>query len=219
MKKRKKAEPRSRRNGHNMVDKIASSNIWLTPDSEDAPVLTLVRACSPDGVIGLDPCTEASNPSGALRYFTAADNGLAKDWRGYGLVFCNPPYSRTPAEEAAKVEPPIRPWSRKIHEQAVLGVTIVALLPCGARFSTAYWQDHILVPELVAACFWRGRIPFINGKTGEVGSDNNYDSMIYGFNVNVERFCEVWAPYGAVFAMKRHIKKVAVAPARLVLPF
>jgi phage N-6-adenine-methyltransferase len=177
------------------VDKVARNNIWLTPEAALAPVRRYET-------IGLDPCTQPSNPVGALHFFTAADNGLERPWSGHGLVYVNPPYSLTAKEKRLKLEPPIRPWSRKIHAEAACGVPIVALLPCGARFSTEYWQDNILVPELVVACFWRGRIKFINGRTGKPGKGNNYDSMFYGFNVDVERFAWAFAPHGAVFAMK-----------------
>ena len=58
---------------HNFVDKRAMNNIWLTPPE----VLDPVRRYGP---IGLDPCTEASNPSGAATFFTEDDNGLAMPW-------------------------------------------------------------------------------------------------------------------------------------------
>lgn len=181
-----------------MVDKVASNNIWLTPDSALDPV----RRYAP---IGLDPCTEASNPSGAAHFFTAEDDGLAQPWGGRGLVFVNPPYSLTAVEkERGQKIPPIRLWSRKIHEEAKRGVVIVALLPCGARFSTGYWQDNILIQELRAVCFVRGRVKFINGLTGKPGKGNNYDSMFYGFNVDVDRFAAVFKSLGAVFEMTRH---------------
>lgn len=206
----KRVRKKPKRGGRNFVDKEASSNIWITPEKALRPV----RAYD---VIGLDPCTETHNPADALHFFTEVDNGLARSWAGYpGVVFVNPPYSLTDEEKAKGAEPPIRPWSRKIHAEVSRGVALIALLPCGARFSTEYWQDNILVPELVVACFWRGRIKFIDAETGKPGKGNNYDSMFYGFNVNVERFSEAFEPYGAVFAMKFYKKRAAP---RLVLPF
>jgi phage N-6-adenine-methyltransferase len=196
------------REGHNFSDKEGHNNIWLTPHSALSPVRRY-------GPIGLDPCTESSNPAGASRFFTAADDGLVQSWVGYGTVFVNPPYSYTQEEKDEGSEPPIRLWARKIHAEAKLGVVIIALLPCGARFSTEYWQDHVLVQELTAVCFWRGRIPFIDGTTGKVGKGNNYDSMFYGFNVDAARFAEVFSQHGAVFEMQRRVsvlRQIRTAP-------
>ena len=184
----------------NWVDKVASNNIWLTPPEALAPVLAYT---GPDG-IGLDPCTESSNPSDAEHFFTEDDDGLTQDWRGKGVVFVNPPYSLTADDKAGgQTIPPIRLWAEKIHLEARRGVVILSLLPCGARFSTKYWQQHVLTNELRAVCFWRGRIKFVNGTTGLTGKGNNYDSMFYGFNVDVERFTAAFVDCGAVFAMSK----------------
>lgn len=178
---------------HNLVDKIATNTVWLTPENPD---LAAVRTYAP---IGLDPCTEASNPTGASRHFTIEDNGLVQDWANQGLVFVNPPYSLTPEAKAAKQEPPIRAWTKKISEEAIKGVEIIALLPCGARFSTGYWQKNILQnPKLYVVCFRLGRIKFIDGRTGKVGKGNNYDSMYYGFNIDKYRFASNFKKLGTV---------------------
>lgn len=195
------------RDGHNFVDKVAKNVLWLTPDD---PELSAVRAYAP---IGLDPCTQPDNPTKAAAFFTEADNGLTKSWGGHGLVFCNPPYSLTPEDKAAKKKPPIRAWAKKIGDEAKLGVEMIALLPCGARFSTAYWQPNILRnPTLTAVCFKEGRIHFINANTGEVGSDNNYDSMFYGFNVDPTRFAAAFAKIGAVWAVQVSLPAVVSQP-------
>jgi len=94
-------------------------------------------------------------------------------------------------------------WAVKIHQEVRRGVELIALLPCGARFSTDYWQEHILIHELRALCFVKGRIDFIDGATGLPGKGNNYDSTFYGFNVNRSRFCSAFASTGACFEMRR----------------
>lgn len=176
----------------NWVDKRASLDDWLTPPE----VLERVRAFF-GGRIPFDPCTERDNPTGADTYCTGTtdDDGLSEPW---GLdAFVNPPYSKN----AAGV-PQIRLWAAKIHEEARGGARIIALLPCGARFSTGYWQDHILSPLLDAVCFVRGRIKFLKASTREPGKGNNYDSAIYGFNVGLEAFRLAFGSLGACFAMK-----------------
>ena len=164
-------------------DKRAMNNVWKTPPE----VLDPIRRYAP---IGIDPCTEPDNPSQATTFFTEADNGLLRPWDGHGLVFVNPPYSLTEeAKQQGEKTPPIRLWAEKIHTEARRGVVVIALLPCGARFSTGYFSEHILSPrELKAVCFVKGRVKFIHGVTGKPGKGNNYDSAIYGFNVEQERF-------------------------------
>ncbi len=43
--------------------------------------------------VGLDPCSNRTSLVRALVTVMLPDNGLAYDWRGRGLVWCNPPYS------------------------------------------------------------------------------------------------------------------------------
>lgn len=182
----------------NWVDKRAMNNIWITPPEE----IDRVHRYAP---IGLDPCTEIDNPARAASFFTEADDGLAQSWRGYGLIFLNAPYSLTPRErKAGEKEPPLRKWVRKLHAEVQGGDPAIALLPCGARFSTGYWQENVLVPELTAVCFVRGRIKFLHGKRRKPGKGNNYDSIYYGFNVDVERFGAAFKERGSVFALKFH---------------
>ncbi|HET6497159.1 MAG TPA: DNA N-6-adenine-methyltransferase [Thermoleophilia bacterium] len=181
------------------AEKVGLNNIWLTPEW----VLDLVRAYF-GGPIPLDPCTEPSNPARATAFFTEETDGLAQSWAGYGGWFVNPPYSLTPEMQAAGITvPPIRLWAAKIHAAATASPEAgIALLLCGARFSTGYWQDHILIPKLRATCFVRGRISFRHGITGMTGNSNNHDSMFYGFNVDPERFCALWEDHGACYEMR-----------------
>lgn len=183
----------------NLVDKVATSNLWLTPENALKCVRDYCREDTKSDQIGLDPCTQPDNPTNAVKFFTEADNGLNQPWENNGVVFVNPPYSLTPDDKAAGVrEPPIRPWARKIREEATKGVTILALLPCGARFSTKYWQDNILIPELIAVCFVRGRLKFIDANTGKPGKYNNYDSMFYGYNTDPDWFFSSFRSLGRV---------------------
>jgi ParB family chromosome partitioning protein len=165
----------------NWVDKECQSVEWYTPPE----LLECVRGYF-GGPIPLDPATAPHNPTGALRYFTAKENGLKQDWAGEG-VFVNPPYGKA-----------LPDWCRKIHEEADKGVPIIALMPCGARFSTTYWQDHILSGLLTAWCYVRGRVAFV-GPNGEEQASNPYDSAIYGFNADPNRFARAFEPLGQVF--------------------
>ena len=61
---------------------------WYTPPS----ILQLVRQVFVEGVIDLDPCSSAPAQSvvRARHCYTAADDGLSRDW--FGRVFVNPPF-------------------------------------------------------------------------------------------------------------------------------
>jgi site-specific DNA-methyltransferase (adenine-specific) len=165
----------------NWVDKECRAVEWYTPPD----VLERVREFF-GGAIPLDPATAATNPTEALRFFTAEDDGLAQDWSGQG-AFVNPPYGTV-----------IRDWCRKIDEETARGLIVIALLPCGARFSTEYWQDHVLNDRLTALCFIRGRLAFITPE-GEEVAGNPYDSVIYGFNADLQKFCNVFGVLGKCF--------------------
>lgn len=162
----------------------AQSTDYITPES----ILVPVRAYF-GGKIPLDPATIASNPTKAKRFFTPAEDGLSKGWSRKGN-FLNPPYGKE-----------IREWVAKVHEQAEKGRIIIALLPCGARFSTKYWQDTVLTEWLTASCFVRGRIAFLR-EDGSKATGNPYDSMIYGFNVRPHKFAVHFGHLGKVFKME-----------------
>lgn len=116
---------------------------WHTPQN----VLDLVREVfgSP---IGLDPCTSADNPTAALRFFTEADDGLARPWESRLGIFVNPPYGRG-----------IDRWTWKMGDigRPVGGPAVIGLIP--ARTDTKYWHRDVITAD--AICFWRGRLRFV----------------------------------------------------------
>ena len=174
----------------NLTDLKCQNTIWLTPESLLSPVRDYFG-----GQIPLDPATEPDNPTKAKFYgcefpqpeAACLGDGLAIRWSLYDGTFVNPPYGRV-----------IRRWCRRIDEEAQQGATIIALLPAGARFSTKYFQDHIFSEALNAACFVRGRVKFARpGGDGTVGN-NPYDSVIYGFNVDHDKFVKCFGHLGKV---------------------
>lgn len=163
----------------NWVDKECKDTIYLTPEKILAPVRLLLGDF-------LDPATEPNNPTKAKWFYTEKDNGLGKTWFPLN-TWLNPPYGSE-----------IKHWCEKIHNEAVLGTQIVSLLPCGARYSTKYWQNHILVPELEMICFIRGRVKFLR-RDGTVAPQNPYDSQICYYPGNtgdIKRFKELFQDLG-----------------------
>lgn len=136
--------------------KTGGSDEFQTPGK----YLDLVRRVGP---IGLDPCTTAKNPVGARRFFTEADNAFSQgDWLDYlepgELAYSNPPYSQM---ISTKAEPG---WANLIAYQAAHGAEMISLV--GARTETG-WFHALCWDSAAAVCFVRGRIRFIDSKTGK----------------------------------------------------
>ena len=163
----------------NWVDKECRCVEYYTPEN----ILDCTRTYF-GGPIPLDPATIGTNPTKAEMFYTQVADGLSLPWDRD--VFVNPPYGRV-----------IKDWTKKICESSELGTQIIALLPCGARFSTRYWQDNILSSKLGAVCFIRGRVSFLDEYGNKVGQDP-YDSAIYGFNVFQDRFLDAFGRLGKV---------------------
>ena len=138
-------------------------NRWLTPE----PIVEAVRAAF-NGVIDLDPATEPSNPTGAVRHYTQLEDGLARPWSG--RIFLNPPYS------------PIAPWVERAIEAERAGARIYMLVP--VRTDAAY--HHRLMTAATDVLFLRGRVRFRRANGSAAGSPA-FASMIVGLGVSVRR--------------------------------
>ena len=190
----------------NFADLKCKDTVYITPDSLLDPVRSYFG-----GKIPLDPATEPNNPTRAEVYCVApteepaalnqlalvADgttqllvDGLQVSWSDYDGVFVNPPYSKI-----------IRQWLAKLHEEAEWGAEIVALLPCGARYSTVYWQRDVFTDYLDAICFVKGRVKFLRPDGTPTTGSNPYDSQIMLFNGQVDRFIELFQHLGKVLVV------------------
>lgn len=99
------------------------------------------------GPFDLDPAATAGNAKAPM-FYTAADNGLSREWRG--RIWLNPPYGRN-----------IGAWTRKAAAEARHGTasTVVALVP--ASVDAAWFRQAAADSALVR--FWPGRIHFGDG--------------------------------------------------------
>lgn len=164
----------------NFTDKTCLHTEYRTPEY----ILDVVRSFF-GGVIELDPATSPDNPTKARKFFTKETDGLSQDWSKTG-VFVNPPYGKE-----------LRKWVAKIGEEARKGHEIVALLP-GQRFETRYWQRDILIPQLGAIVFIRGRVSFLDSD-GIPRKSNPFGSMLYLFNLDTD--LELFATLGQVLVV------------------
>jgi phage N-6-adenine-methyltransferase len=93
-----------------------------------------------------DVCALPENAK-CRRYFTPSVDGLKQKWEG--VVYSNPPYGRR-----------LPKWVKKAYESALLGATVVCLLP--ARTDTAWWHDYVMKASEIRLI--RGRLKFGGAK-------------------------------------------------------
>ncbi|UEO00478.1 phage N-6-adenine-methyltransferase [Acidiferrobacter thiooxydans] len=116
---------------------------WQTP----APLLDAILVAASREDFDLDPCSPAGDgPVPALTRWTEADDGLGRIWRG--LVFVNPPYSRS-----------LPKWVAKCASEADAGAVVIGLVP--SRTDTRWWHDHVAGQADVIAL--KGRLKFGGG--------------------------------------------------------
>lgn len=94
----------------------------------------------------LDVCASPANAK-CRRFFTAADDGLSKQWTG--RVWMNPPYGRG-----------IGAWMTKAADAAAAGATVVCLVP--ARTDTRWWHEQVMA-RAAEVRLVRGRLRFGDG--------------------------------------------------------
>lgn len=134
----------------------------LTPGYVLEPIRALL------GVIGLDPCTEPENPTGALLYYSLPNDGCVLPWTA-STVFCNPPYGEARDR-----------WVERCIAEAP-DKRIVLLIP--AHPDTRTFQKALAACASVLFC--KGRLKF--GVLRENGRQEaaSHGSALIGFNVDL----------------------------------
>lgn len=139
------------------------------------------------GGIGLDPCTEPDNPTGADAFYTPPQDGRVEPWHA-DSIYVNPPYGK--ARE---------PWVWRCIEAAEAGRRVVLLMP--AATDTRIFQQAI--ERATAAVFIKGRVKFGTMRPNRRWEAASHPSALIGWNVDLAP-C---APLGAV--VKVHSMQVA----------
>ncbi len=136
------------------------------------------------GAIDLDPASsdKAQQTVRADRYFTAADDGLTKEWRG--RVWMNPPYS----------QPLIQQFAEKLI--AEVGESRVCEAIVLTHNSTDTFWFHRLDEIAIRICFTRGRISFLTSD-GEAGAPTQGQAFFY-LGEFPERFDAVFKEFGFI---------------------
>lgn len=140
-------------------------------------VLDLVRR-DLGGLIGLDPCTEPSNPVGALRFYTAEHDGLVLPWWSVEesppwtpSVFCNPPYGK--ARE---------PWVDMCLRAGERGQRVVLLMP-SATDTRTFRRAAETASDIV---FVQGRLKFGTLRENRRQHAASHPSALIGWNVRLD---------------------------------
>jgi DNA N-6-adenine-methyltransferase (Dam) len=121
------------------------------------------------GVIGLDPCTTADNPVGALRYICPPADGAAEPWPAR-TIFVNPPYSK--ARER---------WVRRCAQAGADGSRVILLIP--AATDTRIFQDALKTAS--AMVLIRGRLKFGVLRPNRRQAAASHPSALIGWNTGL----------------------------------
>lgn len=132
------------------------------------------------GVIGLDPCTEEDNPTGALKFYALPVDGLEQDW-GAPSVFCNPPYGEARTR-----------WVERCIESG-RGAPTVLLIPAHTETQTV--QKALRACDSV--CFVQARLRFGAVRQNGRHEAASHGSCIFGFGVDVSPLCSLGTVFGA----------------------
>lgn len=168
------------------------------------------------GGIGLDPAAANDRsglvPSNALsrRLYRLKDgvDGLVQLWRGFGLVFCNPPYGTA-----------VRKWAKKCVAEfgfppvSVQPVHDECLMLVAARVDTRWFK--LLWRHSSAVLLFSRRLQFI----GEENGAKFPNALIY-FGRRVDRFTRHFGHLGLVIATRpvRSSRALVARPATLHFP-
>lgn len=121
----------------------------------------------------LDVCATADNAK-CNQFFTPEHDGLMQRWQG--VCWMNPPYGRQ-----------ISDWVKKAHQSALMGATVVCLVP--ARVDTSWWWDHCIHGEIR---FLKGRLKFGGGEHGAP-----FPSAVVVFDFNRPAKVIWWKEWGS----------------------
>lgn len=162
---------------------------WHTPRTGKVPVLEMIERIF-DHPIDLDPCTDETNPTGALKpFYLPVRDGLKEPWYGAN-AFINPPFSSKAA------------WLKKAAEESRRPHPMIMIAPSAVLHNKST-RDYCATAIAHSPI---GRVPFIaseqlqkhridEGKEGAPDSPPDNMSLLY-WGKNPQRFAEVLREYG-----------------------
>jgi len=140
----------------------------LTPGYVLEPVRKLL------GGIGLDPCTEPDNPTGARRFYCPPADGASLPWKA-SSVFCNPPYGEVRLR-----------WVERCIEEGK-SRKVVLLIP--AHTETRTFQ--LALAKCTDVLFVRARLRFGVLRENRRQEAASHGSALFGFGVSLAPLAEL----------------------------
>jgi hypothetical protein len=141
------------------------NQVQLTPPYALEPIRAALG-----GTIGLDPCTEPDNPTGAERFYALPVDGAEQPWDA-ASIFVNPPYSK--AKER---------WVLRCIEAGEAGARVALLIP--AHPDTRIFQKALRSADAVV--FVKGRLKFGVKRDNGRQKASSHPSAILTWNCDVE---------------------------------
>ena len=158
----------------------------LTPAYVLEPVRQLLHG------IGLDPCTESDNPTGARRFYALPDDGLELSWEGES-VFCNPPYGEARNR-----------WVARCIASGDERPTVL-LIPAHTETQTA----QLALRECSSVIFVQARLRFALVRENGRHEAASHGSMLIGFGVDLSPLSQLGTVFGPHVAAPGHIGRVS----------
>lgn len=174
----------------NVIHAQHRSSVWFTPKKLRA-LASRVLGPAP---ITLDPCTHATNPLGALMYFTRLDNGLKRSWLAElcatktPSLWMNPPFGKG-----------ITAWIALFLACVDAQRSMRALVLVPSRVGSRWYRE--LCDRSQCYCELDGRVRFevLKGKRLVPAKDcARWGVTLVYFGPNRKRAARMLAPYGAV---------------------
>lgn len=134
----------------------------LTPEYVLGPSRELL------GGIGLDPCTEPDNPTGASVWYSLPDDGCTLPWNAE-TVWCNPPYGES--------------RDRWVTKCIIEGDKRRVLLLIPAHTETRIFQKALM--SCVSVLFIKARLRFGVLRENRRQEAASHGSALFGFGVDV----------------------------------
>jgi ParB family chromosome partitioning protein len=162
----------------------SESDEWYSPH----PFVEAARKVL--GPIDLDPasCETANSVVQASRIYTKEDDGLSQPWTARTL-WCNPPYGRLGSDRQKGIT---ELWVDKLIREYECGNVEQAILLVNAYVYKVWFAPLWRYP----ICFPTGRLAFWNDR-GKTGRSPHPSALVY-FGQNVQRFVDVFDPFGSV---------------------
>lgn len=165
------------RESHQLINQTSGKVEYYTPQ----PILEAARWVLGEIDLDVSSSAEANRRVQAKKYYTAADDGLTREW--HGRVWMNHPFGRTANPK----------WVAKLEAEYAANRCTAALCITFASTSERWFRPLLMRPQ----AYLNGRTGYVlpNGKTLRGCTKG---SVVTYYGTNVQRFAEAFGALGIV---------------------